>query len=1237
MAEYGILGPLTAHVDGSAVELGGSRTRAVLAVLLLERNRVVSVDRLVDLVWGGDPPPTAEAALQEHVSRLRRALGAAAIETRSSGYLLRTEPGAVDAERFEELVERARDLPPGEAASTLRQALGLWRGSVLADLAHERFAEAAAARLEEARLNAIAARVEADLASGRRAATPRPVPLPVVVEAPAAPAVTRRTVTIVFADVAGSTALGEQLDPEMMRALMTRYFAAMKDALERHGGTVEKFIGDAVMAVFGIPVLHEDDALRAVRAAEEMQLLLARYGVELETQRGITLRTRIGVNTGEVVAGDPATGQTLVTGDAVNVAARLEQAAGVGQVLMGASTYRLVRDAVVVEPVEPLVLKGKERPVPAYRLRSVTPGADPLARRLDTVLVGRDRELSRVQGAFDDAIAEQRCHLLTLLGAAGVGKTRLVAELARLAASEALVIRGRCLPYGEGITFWPLREMVAAAAGFSDADSADVARSRIAALLAREPDAARIEERIGQVLGLSADQAPRDELFWAVRRLFGCLASERPLIAVFDDLHWAERTLLDLVASLVDQGGDVPMLVVGAARAELLERHPTWGGGQHNATTVMLEALSPAASERLLVDLVGDQVLPVPLRDRLVSTAEGNPLFLQELIAGLVDDGRLQQTRAGWVVSGDLDTIAIPPTITALVATRLDRLGPAERMILGHAAVMGRAFAGDALLELVTDLGPDDVDGALRVLTRAGLVRAEGTRVDGAGTWRFRHLLIRDLAYGSLSKGVRAALHEAFAGWLLGRRGDRLEELEEIVGYHLEQAHAYRGQLGAFDDELRPLAAQAAGWLAAAGRRAFARHDGPAAASLLTRAAALWPLADERRLAVELLLAELRRGQGDLAGASADLERIRDLAVSEALDGVADRAGILLAWLRSSTHPARWLDEVDVVTRSAEPRLERSSDDEGLSLLWGLRMDAAMARGHVTAARTAAERAIAHGTRAGDGWQITRRSRANLAELSVVDATPIPAAEARCLELLDAVGHERRLEASILFSLARLQAMRGDLATASASVARGRSIADELGLLYGRVVGAETAAFVAGADATGDPAVAAALLREAEELVGARGDQRATIRLATHRAELLVRGGADRAAASVVDALRADAGALSAGIETRMLLAGLAGILAARRGNGTGARVDAAEALEIAGSGESPMWLAHALALSAEALGVLGDDDARRHAARSVELYERKGATALAARVRATPWWDAADGGGGEAAEGVGG
>jgi len=376
---------------------------------------------------------------------------------------------------------------------------------------------------------------------------------PLIVEA--AGGEVRKTVTIVFCDVTGSTSMGERLDPESLRKVMGRYFDEMKAVIERHGGTVEKFIGDAVMAVFGVPEVHEDDALRAARAASDMRERLRELNKEFERDLGVTISSRIGVNTGEVVTG--VTAQTLATGDAVNVAARLEQGARPGEILIGESTHRLVRDAVVADPVEPLELKGKAARVPAYRLISVA-GVEGVARRLDVPMVGRADELSALRDAFKRAARDRTCVLTTVLGPAGVGKSRLILEFLEREGLEATIVRGRCLSYGEGITYWPVVEMLTAAAEIGDLDDPDEVRAKIGGLLRDTPDAPHVVERLAQCLGLAGATAAPEETHWAVRKLFEAMAERSPLIAVFDDVQWAEPALLDLVEHVADWSGTHP-------------------------------------------------------------------------------------------------------------------------------------------------------------------------------------------------------------------------------------------------------------------------------------------------------------------------------------------------------------------------------------------------------------------------------------------------------------------------------------------------------------------------------------------------------------------------------------------------------------------------------------------------------------------------------------------------------
>ena len=391
----------------------------------------------------------------------------------------------------------------------------------------------------------------------------------------------RKTVTAIFCDVTGSTALGEVRDPELMRRVMSRYYDEMRAALEGHGGTVEKFIGDAVMAVFGTPVLHEDDALRALRAALEMRDRLATLNDELEESFGLRLEIRIGVCTGEVVAGDPTRGETFVTGDSVVIAQRLQAAAEPGEILVADATYRLARDEVRAEPLEPLELKGKAKPVQAHRLLALD-SAGPDVPRLRSPMVGRGRERRLLQDAFARAVQGRTCHLFTVLGPAGVGKSRLLSEGTAEIGERARVLSGSCLPYGEGITFRPIAEIVAQAFGEEDV------RAAIEAAVGGA-DAAVVAERVTSIVGRDGSGGTPEEAFWAVRRLFESLAQEQPLVVVFDDINWAEPTLLDLIEHVADWVRDAPLLVVCMARPELLDARGSWGGGKHNATSIFLD------------------------------------------------------------------------------------------------------------------------------------------------------------------------------------------------------------------------------------------------------------------------------------------------------------------------------------------------------------------------------------------------------------------------------------------------------------------------------------------------------------------------------------------------------------------------------------------------------------------------------------------------------------------------
>src|SRR6516165_3193441 len=559
----------------------------------------------------------------------------------------------------------------------------------------------------------------------------------------------RKTVTIVFCDLKGSTELADRLDSEAVREVLALYFSAMKPVLERHGGTIEKYIGDAIMAVFGLPRMHEDDALRAVRAAAQMGEALAELNVTLRSGFGVTLENRTGVNTGEVVTGEGGGAQRLATGDTVNVAARLEQVAPVGEVLIGESTYRLVRDAVEVVPVEPLTLKGKPEPVPAYRLLTVTADVRSATPADERPLVGRDREIAALEAEFRRAVAGPECRLVTLVGEAGVGKSRLIEEFMRRVAGQATVLRGRCLSYGDGITFWPLAEVLRQAAGIVPEDSEEDARIKLKSCFGEE--LADATSRIESGMGLSQGSYGQDELFWAVRVALKELARRRPLVVVFDDIHWAEPTFLDLIEDILDASLDVPLLLVCAARHELREDRPGFAAGRRAASQIELGELSREASGRVVRNLLGEASLPRPLERRILRLAEGNPLFIEQMLSMLIDDGLLREQAGRWVFSGAAEAVSVPGTVSSLLGARLDHLGPTERRVVESASVIGLEFSSGAVWALVEEsVRRHDLEPALAALCRKQLIRR--AEPGAAGDFYFSHILVRDTAYARLLK-----------------------------------------------------------------------------------------------------------------------------------------------------------------------------------------------------------------------------------------------------------------------------------------------------------------------------------------------------------------------------------------------------------------------------------------------------------------------------------------------------
>jgi class 3 adenylate cyclase/tetratricopeptide (TPR) repeat protein len=844
----------------------------------------------------------------------------------------------------------------------------------------------------------------------------------------------RKTVSVLFADVAGSTALGESLDAEAVRQVMARWFEEARAAVERHGGTVEKFAGDAVMAVFGLPAMHEDDALRAVRAAEEL-----RDGVE-------EVELRIGVNTGEVVAGE---GELAVTGDAVNVAARLEQTAEPGEILLGDATYRLVAAAVDVERLEPLVLRGKAEPVAAYRLLAVKPGAEPFIRRLDLPLVGRRNELAALRREFERARAGETCRLVTVIGEAGIGKSRLSRELVAEVKSEATVLEGRCLPYGEGITYWPLVEMLRDAAHHE-------LRARLVALLSGESDAELIASRVSTAIG-AGDGPPTttDEIAWSVRRLFERLARERPLVVLVDDVQWAETAFLDLLEH-VAYLARAPILLLLLARPEFGRERPEWPG-----TRVLLGALGEDESASLMRALGGTD-------ERVVVTAQGNPLFLEQL---LLLDGNGNGRNGG----------TLPPTIQALLGARLDRLETSERNVIEAASVVGQRFWGGAVSTLAPNVVP--VAPALLGLIRQELIRPHDESVfPGEDTYAFVHLLVRDAAYATISKERRALLHEQLAEWLEQRDRERKVEHDEIVGYHLEQAVRLRKEVGLAPDER--LTAAAAERLAAAGGRAFAREDQGAAATLLERAIRLLPESPARRdLQLKLGFAYWNRAEVEAAKALLD----ETAAAAEKAGDARRRELARMIRLEIALHEGELSTlEVRKAAERAIEFFEDSGDDLGLGRAWALYGWTWWMANRGGEAERSFRRSFEHAARAGDRQQETE-SLVSLSMALPLGPTPVDESVRQLEELLTQAHGARAVEASVLRSLGKLSAMRGDFDLARSQLERGIAIIEELGQrMPVLAAGGQARALVE--ILAGDSEAAARALRESCDELGALGE-----------------------------------------------------------------------------------------------------------------------------------------------------
>ncbi len=656
----------------------------------------------------------------------------------------------------------------------------------------------------------------------------------------------RRVVTILFADMMGSTAIADYMDAEEVRRLMSGYFATLAQPIHRHGGTIEKYIGDAVMAIFGLPVAHEDDPERAVRAGLEMLAALKRFNEQrlADDPQAPAVQVRIGISTGEVVAASGAGdgGQFLITGDAVNVAARLQQQAEPGTILVSARTYRSTHGAIVYQSLSPIQVKGKPKPLRVWKaLEAVEDQAAPPTQHLRGIeglpspFIGRGPELALLDAMYERVIGEQRPHLITLLGVPGVGKSRLVREwMQRLrqqnpdgddaspggdpALQPPLWLEGRCPPYGAGITYWPLAEILRSFCGFIQEDSTQQAGDRLLKKVQEviadgheSKDTAWLARQLGFSIGLTVGQGEevrpsadsneqRENLFRAWRIFFESLARRQPLLVFIDDIHWANEALLDLLEYLTQRVSNAPLLFVCPARVELLEKRPGWGGGRRNFTTLTLEPLSPEQSHELIDALLSPDGLPPALRNSILAKAEGNPFFVEEIIRMLIDLGTLVCKNDRWQVIdqdpgrtyNDLLSFSIPDSVQGVLAARLDLLSPTEKRVLQHAAVAGRTFWKGALADLAQEISPEALNMALESLIRKDFIaeneQPTGILIERDVQYTFNHVLVRDVAYAGVPRARRAREHARMAEWLERMAAGRLEGFIELLAYHYQQA-----------------------------------------------------------------------------------------------------------------------------------------------------------------------------------------------------------------------------------------------------------------------------------------------------------------------------------------------------------------------------------------------------------------------------------------------------------------
>jgi DNA-binding SARP family transcriptional activator/predicted ATPase len=1234
-----ILGPFHLEDGGRSISIGGARQRAVLADLLLHANKVVPSERLLIELWGEDAPASAANALQAAISRLRRVLPTGRLVTTRSGYTLRIFPAELDVAQFEQLIFEGRDaLSAGAAAQAVRlldQAMTLWRGPPLTDFRYEPFAQAEIARLEELQVACLEERNEAHLALGTPSALTaelgrmvadhplrerlrgqfmlslyrngrqaealetyrqfrvtlteelglepssalRDLQAAILRHDPAlapGPAVSgaqpaRRPITVLCVALRIAPGSGPALDPETHGAVTEQVVAGLTAVLGRHGGKLVAGGGEHLAGVFGVTAVHEDDALRAARASLEVREALTAEADALRRHYGARLAYHFGLATGEALVGGP--GALGFAGDVGTRAVALAEAAEPGEILISRETQRLAAGAIETGPA------GPDR----FLLRSARADLRAIAVRLDAPLAGRGEEIGQLKAAYARAVREQLTVTVTVLGEAGLGKTRLVQEFAADLEPEANILTGRCLPYGEGITFWPLREMV------RQAGRGDDSLEKIKSLLADDPEAATVAEHLHHAFGSNSQgRTAAAEIFWAARRFLEALARQRPVLVVFEDMHWAEPTFLDLVESLALRPGRWPIVVVCNARPELLDQRPAWTTETDLSVSIQLAPLGDDPAAALLDALIAGYAIAPATRARLLGTAAGNPLYLEQLAASLSEQG------------GSDSRPVLPPTIHALLSARLQRLGPGASSVLVHAAIVGKDFGEREVRELLPVPARVPLTRNLQALVAKGLVAQRGSGEE----YSFRHILIQEAAYRSIPKSLRADLHHRYADWLESPASGPFPARSEILGYHLEQSVRYRTELWPATPESSALSGRAAGHLEAAGYAAHDRGDDLAAVNLLDRAAALLP--DDApalgRLYASLGTALVEAGQFERAETAFDGAQRITAASGDERQRALVRVETLLLRLRMIP------DEAETEIAQALPSLRREflASQDDLGICRALQLEAALHWNHARsgAAEDAWLRAAEYARKVND-----RRQLADLfswlASAALWGPTPAPEGVRRCQGYLAEIGSHPIGRAEILLNLAGLYAMRDDFAAAQETLGNAKSLLETLGPTMTAAV-TQPAALIA--MLAGDPATAERYLRLEFDSLYQVGERRFLATTAAVLARAIAAHGPDRYG----EALELIALSRDCAAEDDLSAQAIGGSLHARiladqgrhREAGDLARSAAALAAQsdlLNEHADTLLDLSHVLASAGQVA------EARAAATRALGLYQRKG------------------------------